>query len=258
MPNVYRTLTRLRDMDDVDAPSGAGDNSKAYVWDNAQSKFVLVAHLPLTGGTVDGAVTITGKTIVNTGVGIGSDPGSLRLLIAGGTGVEGLKIQSAAGRAFEIKIEDAAPTQIQFGSTSNNSFSIIRNNINRMDFFNTVITFLDNTGANIAVLDTANLRLDILGSAGGGPGSSSSRLSGGSGNSWLNANGGNLGVGTNAPAISDGNGIDLNGKILRLRTSKTPASAGATGNAGEFCWDSSYFYICIASNTWRRVAHASW
>lgn len=70
---------------------------------------------------------------------------------------------------------------------------------------------------------------------------------------------GNFGLATGAsPTISDGVGIDVNGKILRLRTSKTPATAGATGNAGEICWDSSYIYLCIAANTWRRVSHATW
>ena len=65
-------------------------------------------------------------------------------------------------------------------------------------------------------------------------------------------------VGTATPALSDGLGVDINGKLLRLRTSKTPSSATDTGNAGEICWDSSYLYLCIASNTWRRIAHATW
>lgn len=60
------------------------------------------------------------------------------------------------------------------------------------------------------------------------------------------------------PELSDGVGIDINGKLLRIRTSKTPASATATGKTGEICWDSSYIYICIATNTWRRIAHDTW
>lgn len=69
---------------------------------------------------------------------------------------------------------------------------------------------------------------------------------------------GNVGIGAASPTISDGVGVDINGKILRLRSSKTPGTAGATGNVGEMCWDGSYLYICVATNTWRRVAHASW
>lgn len=52
--------------------------------------------------------------------------------------------------------------------------------------------------------------------------------------------------------------LDINSDTLRLRTTKTPAAADATGTTGDICWDASYFYICIATNTWHRVAHATW
>lgn len=38
----------------------------------------------------------------------------------------------------------------------------------------------------------------------------------------------------------------------------TPASAGATGVAGQIRWDASFIYICTATNTWKRVAIATW
>jgi len=38
----------------------------------------------------------------------------------------------------------------------------------------------------------------------------------------------------------------------------TPASAAASGTAGTVTWDSSYIYICTATNTWKRVAIATW
>ena len=38
----------------------------------------------------------------------------------------------------------------------------------------------------------------------------------------------------------------------------TPASASAAGTAGEIAWDSSYLYVCTASNTWKRVALSTW
>ena len=52
--------------------------------------------------------------------------------------------------------------------------------------------------------------------------------------------------------------LDVNGDTLRLRTARTPASATAAGNQGDFAWDSSHLFICTATNTWRRVAHATW
>jgi hypothetical protein len=65
---------------------------------------------------------------------------------------------------------------------------------------------------------------------------------------------GNLGIGTSSPTAV----LDVNANKMRLRTAKTPSSATDTGNAGDICWDSSYLYICTATNTWRRIAHASW
>jgi len=67
-----------------------------------------------------------------------------------------------------------------------------------------------------------------------------------------------VGIGTTAPAISDGIGLHITGKILRLGTDKTPASAGAAGNKGEICWDADYIYVCTATNTWKRAAIATW
>jgi lysophospholipase L1-like esterase len=69
---------------------------------------------------------------------------------------------------------------------------------------------------------------------------------------------GNMGLGTNAPTISDGIGLHISGKLIRLTTAKTPASATDTGNAGEICWDANYIYVCVASNSWRRTAIAVW
>lgn len=40
--------------------------------------------------------------------------------------------------------------------------------------------------------------------------------------------------------------------------SKTPASATAAGVQGEFAWDANYLYICVATNTWKRVAVSTW
>lgn len=37
-----------------------------------------------------------------------------------------------------------------------------------------------------------------------------------------------------------------------------PASASAPGTAGDVAWDASYFYVCTATDTWVRVALATW
>jgi hypothetical protein len=67
-------------------------------------------------------------------------------------------------------------------------------------------------------------------------------------------NGGSLGVGSSNPTEK----LDVNGDAIRVRTSQTPASASATGDAGMICWDANYVYVCTAANTWKRAALATW
>ena len=69
---------------------------------------------------------------------------------------------------------------------------------------------------------------------------------------------GNVGIGTTSPALSSGTGLHMAGSTMRLATARTPASASAAGNTGEICWSSSYVYVCIATNSWKRSAIAAW
>lgn len=58
--------------------------------------------------------------------------------------------------------------------------------------------------------------------------------------------------------VETGGRVIISNGPLNLATSSTPVSASATGNQGDIAWDSSYIYICTATNTWRRVAHSTW
>jgi len=69
---------------------------------------------------------------------------------------------------------------------------------------------------------------------------------------------GNVGIGTAGPVSSGTGKLHMAADTFRLDTARTPASAAASGNAGEFCWDASYLYVCIAAATWRRLAHNTW
>lgn len=51
--------------------------------------------------------------------------------------------------------------------------------------------------------------------------------------------------------------VTATGQIV-LASLAAPASASATGTAGEVRWDANYIYICTATNTWKRVAIATW
>ena len=68
-----------------------------------------------------------------------------------------------------------------------------------------------------------------------------------------------FGVGGTAPDVSGtGACLHLTGDTLRVGTSRTPASATATGKVGEICWDVNYIYVCTATNVWKRAALATW
>jgi hypothetical protein len=38
----------------------------------------------------------------------------------------------------------------------------------------------------------------------------------------------------------------------------TPSSASDTGAAGDIAWDSDYMYLCVATNTWKRINLHNW
>ena len=44
----------------------------------------------------------------------------------------------------------------------------------------------------------------------------------------------------------------------KIANTTPPASATATGTAGEVRYDANYVYICVATNTWKRVAISTW
>lgn len=41
-------------------------------------------------------------------------------------------------------------------------------------------------------------------------------------------------------------------------TSSTPANSSSNGLAGTIRYDSSYIYVCVANNTWKRSTLSSW
>lgn len=45
--------------------------------------------------------------------------------------------------------------------------------------------------------------------------------------------------------------------VINIPTA-TPSSASATGTTGDIAWDGDYIYICVATNTWKRVAISTW
>jgi hypothetical protein len=65
---------------------------------------------------------------------------------------------------------------------------------------------------------------------------------------------------TSLPAGTSGQILSSRGTALSPQwinptiRSFTPATSGTTGNAGEITYDTSFIYVCVATNTWRRTA----
>lgn len=57
--------------------------------------------------------------------------------------------------------------------------------------------------------------------------------------------------------VNAGGALTVGGTVIHT-LSATPASASAAGTVGTISWDTSYIYICTATNTWKRVAIATW
>lgn len=50
----------------------------------------------------------------------------------------------------------------------------------------------------------------------------------------------------------------MSNNFIRLPATKTPSTAADTGTTGDVAWDASFIYVCTATNTWKRVAIATW
>jgi hypothetical protein len=57
------------------------------------------------------------------------------------------------------------------------------------------------------------------------------------------------------PVVCDSN-LTVSGNTVV--STHTPSSSSDTGTAGQVCWDSSYVYICVSTNTWKRAAITTW
>jgi hypothetical protein len=72
----------------------------------------------------------------------------------------------------------------------------------------------------------------------------------------MNVNTGDVALSTNAGNIrlEPTGGITLVQGNLALQSQTVPASSSDTGTEGEVTWDSSYVYVCVGTNTWKRTA----
>lgn len=56
-----------------------------------------------------------------------------------------------------------------------------------------------------------------------------------------------------------GNSANLNTALSgKANMVSAPASATSNGTAGQIAYDAGFFYVCVATNTWKRVAISTW
>jgi len=73
----------------------------------------------------------------------------------------------------------------------------------------------------------------------------------------VDINGGDIdgtNIGATTPDAGTFTALATTGDKISIQTSQTPASSSASGTAGDIAWDSSYIYVCVAANSWKRVA----
>jgi hypothetical protein len=108
-------------------------------------------------------------------------------------------------------------------------------------------TTLDDSSTNVEFATNATNRAEILGQKETGANNGKLVL-----RTYLAA------VGADVLTLGSNKRATFHGDTVAIATARTPASATATGTAGEICWDSGFVYVCVAANTWRRAALASW
>lgn len=78
---------------------------------------------------------------------------------------------------------------------------------------------------------------------------------------WIGTSGvariGDIDTAGNYIEFAENGDMTMAGAMLQ-KDLETPASATATGTTGQIVWDGSYVYICTATDTWKRVAVATW
>jgi hypothetical protein len=57
---------------------------------------------------------------------------------------------------------------------------------------------------------------------------------------------------------SDNNFFATSGSVIRIATPRTIVNSNDPGLVGEICYDSSYVYVCVDANTWKRSALSTW
>jgi len=224
-----------------------------------------------------GALTIgNGTAATNVAIGGGSMIAGANVQAVGNINVGAVGADFSAGRINIQAASDTVPG-LNFGGV-NYGFGILEKTDGNLYFSrrsgsatNTTWLSVDRgTGAATfagAVTINSNVYLAQLDASNSGlwlnkgtPSGSNYSMLGSASSTYLNAptgGGVNVRINNSDVAIFNASSATFAGTVIHT-LSATPASASATGTVGTMSWDASYIYICTATNTWKRVAIATW
>tara|TARA_R110000751_G_scaffold307422_1_gene428624 strand:- start:47 stop:748 length:702 start_codon:yes stop_codon:yes gene_type:complete len=115
---------------------------------------------------------------------------------------------------------------------------------------------MTDTLPRLKMIDSDGTNQELYFEESGGIGSMTVRNGSNNGTLRLRANNGS--TTTNTLEIDTSGNVKVLAGNLVISTTSTPASATASGTTGTIAWDSSYVYVCTATNTWKRTAISTW
>jgi len=198
------------------------------------------------------SLTAAGSNVYVTGIGtIGQDTSFTRS--AAGrytlynatptTGVTTLTVQAGAGQST-TKLVDL----VDSGGTVSQAYFLGDASFYQEFGFVRKLALSRNTGLQLS----SDRSLQFFSATGLASGSADLALARASANNLAITNGSSTNY-----ALIGADGIILNNGRFQIPTS-TPASASATCTAGTIAWGTNFTYVCVAKDTWKRAAIATW
>jgi len=180
----------------------------------------------VSGGTTDGGLQTVSSLTNAIAIGARSFVGASHTMVLGSVGAYAVDIVSG-GSVASAKLHLIKTTeQLRLGYDASNAVKFTVGSANSFTIAplvnsTTALNYTNAGGTSVFNIDSTNSR---------------------------------VGIGTTTPTAA----LDVNSDTVRVRTARTPASATATGNAGDICWDGDYIYVCTATNTWKRTLISTW
>ncbi len=270
MPTAYLSPSQLKELTDVSVNPGVGQNGYPLVWNNSLEKWVisLLPYSSLSGAPTLGTLAAQNANAIAVTGGTASNLSSLsQLNQSTNTRFDNFTYSSVLFNhspqflGWRSRGSSASPEGLQSGDWIFFMGGVPRG---QTGFSNqgTGFIVIANQSATSAPTNVLACRMEIVGVGAG------NFLS-----TWLTLNGATVAIPTGtaststttgALTVSGGAGIGgalhVGGQINGLGAvqSGTPASATATGTAGQIRWDTDYIYVCTVANTWKRVAISTW